>query len=68
MISVYNDTKHRSILYKPNELFFRDDPNLFEKVKVNILNTSKNYNATENLFKVNDSVLIFQCYYLEKSN
>lgn len=47
------------------------------KIKI-ILNTSKNYIATENLFKVNDSVLIFnnftshfiknkQCYYLEKS-
>ena len=78
VVSVYNDTKHRSTLYKPNEVFFIDDPKLFEKVKFKILNTSKNYIATENLFKINDSVLIFnnfnshfiknkECYYLEKS-
>ena len=78
VVNVYNDTKHRSTLFKPNDIFYSDDPKLFKLVKNNILSNSKNYISNEKLFERNDSVLIFNnfnshfiknknCYILDKA-
>ena len=79
VVSVYNNTKHRTTLYKPIEVFYSKDEKLFEKIKFNTINNSKNYSIHISLFNINDYVLVFNnfkskfiknknCYILEKSN
>ena len=44
MVDIYNDTKYRTTLYKPNEIFNCSDEEILGTVKKNTPNTSKNYN------------------------
>ena len=79
VVSVYTNTKHRTTFYKPIEVFYSKDEKLFEKIKFNTINSSKNYSIDISFININDYVLVFNnfkskfiknknCYILEKSN
>ena len=59
MVDAYNITKHRTTLYKPNEIFNCWYEEILEKVKKNTLNTSKNYNSDIKMFNKEYSILLF---------
>ena len=44
---------------KPIDVFYSHDSKLFEEVKTNTLNSSKNYNIDLSIFKINDQILLF---------
>ena len=59
MVDIYNDTKYRTTLYKPNEIFNCSDEEILGTVKKNTPNTSKNYNSDIKIFNKDDSILLF---------
>ena len=79
VVTVYNNTRHRTTLFKPIEIFFSKDEEQFKKIILNNLNSSNNYYTDISLFNINDYILLFnnfkskyiknkKSYILEKSN
>jgi len=66
VVNSYNNLKHRTILYKPKDVFYSNDINIYADVKNNTLNTSKNYRGDINIFSNNEQVLIYNNFSLKR--
>ena len=65
IVNIYNNTIITKTKYKPYDIYYSDDENLFKEVKENTLKSFKNYYSIEALFNINDPVLVFNNF--EKS-
>ena len=71
VISIYNETIHRTTKLKPKTIFYSEDENIFKQVFENTINSQKNFDVDINLLNINDTVLIFNnidINYIKKSN
>lgn len=67
-----NNCKHCTTKFKPIEIFFSHDDNLFKIVKANTICSSKNYYTDVHfIFNINDPILLFNNFdktYKKKNN
>ena len=59
VVNRYNNIIHSTTKKKPRDVFFSNDIKLWEEVFKNTLNCSKNFDINKSIFKVNDTVLLF---------
>ena len=67
VVNSYNNIKHRATRFKPNDIYFSEDEQLFKIVKENTLKFSKNYFNDEDLFDINDPILLYNNFEREFS-
>ena len=65
VVDNYNNNYHSTIKFSPIKVFFSEDVELFNKVKENAINSSKNYDINLSLFEKNDYVLLFNKFHLK---
>lgn len=69
--SVYNNLIHKTTKKKPIDVFYSKNKDLFSEVKINTINSNKNYNSGESMFKKYDYLLLFNNFeksYIKKKN
>ena len=67
VLKMYNNHKHTSTKFTPNELYFTKDYKIFEEAKNNIKNSFKYIGKLFNLFNIKDLVLVNPKFIIKKN-
>ena len=67
IIFTYNNTIHSTINFKPIEVYFSTSEILYKQVYYNTLNSFKHLNSDSTIFSLNEKVLLFNNFIIDKN-